>query len=183
MKTLPTILATLFVAAACLAQPSPQAHPLPRPMPRPPLNLPPGPPAGAPAVKPNDLVNYQIRVEWKDAKKDTKSLELLTAEGNFEYDGLQKNSVKINDHDVPITLKLSGTLRVISQEKGRLELYLGRTVPYITGSYGNGPGHSSSYSQKNVGLQSNIIVQFGKPVVIKRDENGTISLLVKRMED
>lgn len=180
MKTLSTLLVGLFVAVACHAQPGS----MPRPMPRPPLNLP-GQPPSAPAAKAADLVNYLIRVEWNenDAKKDTKSLEVLTAEGNFEFDGLQKNSVKINDNDVPITLKFSGTLTTLSEEKGRLQLFLGRTVPYITGSYGSGPGHSSSYSQMSVGLQSAIIVKFGKPAVIKRDENGTITVLVKRMED
>ena len=35
----------------------------------------------------------------------------------------------------------------------------------------------------NVGLQSTFVVKFGKPVVIQTDENGEISVLVKRIED
>jgi hypothetical protein len=172
MKTLPLILVALMAAFTCQSQPTPP--------PRPPLVMPPGmtPPASAAA---KDPVNYLIRVEWKEPKGDPKSLEVLTTEGNFEFDGLQKNSVKINNNDVPVTLKLSGTITALSDEKGRLQLFLGRTVPYVTGSFGN--GSSSSYSQMSVGLQSTFIVKFGKSAVIQTDENGQISVLVKRITD
>ena len=170
MKILPAIFVALLVAGACHAQPGP-----------PPL-LPASPAPGQPA-RTKDTGNYLIRVEWKDAKKEIKSLELLTTEGQISYDGLQKNSVKINDNEVPVTLKLTGTLHVLDEEKGRLDLYLGRTVPYVTSSYGSGSSRSSSYSQMSVGLQSAFIVTFGKPVVIQNDDNGTITVLVKRMTD
>ena len=174
MKTYPLILATLLVAFACHSQPAPA-------MPRP-LMAPPGapPPAAMPAREP---VNYLIRVEWKDPKADPKSLEVLTTEGNFDLNTIQKNSVKINNNDVPVTLKFNGTLRELSDEKGRLQLFLGRTVPYVTGTSGSGPNASSSYSQLSVGLQSTFIVKFNKPLVIQTDENGEISVLVKRIED
>jgi hypothetical protein len=35
----------------------------------------------------------------------------------------------------------------------------------------------------SVGLQSTFIVKFGKPAVIQTDENGQISVLVKRITD
>jgi hypothetical protein len=173
MKTFPLILVTLLVAVASHSQPMPmqmhQAFP------------PPGtPPAVAPA---KDPVNYLIRVEWKDPKGETQSLEVLTTEGHVELDTLQKNSVKINNNDVPITLKFNGTLNAISDEKGRLQLFLGRTVPYVTSSSGSGPGAMSSWSQMSVGLQSTFVVTFGKPIVIQNDENGEISVLVKRMDN
>jgi hypothetical protein len=53
----------------------------------------------------------------------------------------------------------------------------------VTGTTGSGPSASSSWSQMNVGLESTIVVHFGKPAVIQTDENGTISVLVKRIED
>jgi hypothetical protein len=62
-------------------------------------------------------------------------------------------------------------------------MYLGRTVPYVTGTYGSGPNASSSYQQLSVGLESKFIVTFGKKVVIQNDESGQISVLVKRMKD
>ena len=176
MKTLPLILASLLVACACQAQPNSPLIP-----PRPYMPPPGGPPAAAAPAK--DPVNYLIRVEWTQAKGDPQFLEVLTTEGPVELNTLQKNSVKINNNDVPVTLKLNATLTAINDEKGRLQLFLGRTVPYVTGSYGSGPNASSSYSQMSVGLQSTFIVSFGKPVVIQNDENGEISVLIKRIED
>ncbi len=157
------MLAALLASVTCHAQPQPGAPA----------------PAVAPAKAP---VNYLIRVEWKEPKGDPKFLEVLTTEGRFELDTIQKNSVKINNNDIPVTLKLSGTLAALNDEKGRLQLFLGRTVPYVTGSIGNGLSTSSSYQQMSVGLDSTFLVQFGKPVIIQTDESGQISVLVKRLE-
>ena len=103
---------------------------------------------------------------------------MLTTEGQFDLDTIQKNSVKINNNEIPVTLKLQGNLRELSTEKGRLQLFLGRTVPYVTGS--SGLGGNVSYSQMSVGLNSVFVVEFGKTQVIQSDENGQISVLVKR---
>ena len=139
-------------------------------------------PAGAPAVQPppKPPVNYLIHIEWKEPKGEAKTLEVLTTEGNFSLDGLQKNSVKINGNDVPVTFRCNGALSELSEEKGRLQLFLGRTVPYVTST---APGGLSSYSQMSVGLQSTFVVTFGKPAVIQSDENGQITVLVKRLAD
>ena len=139
-------------------------------------------PGSAPSASVKDAVNYTIRVDWKNAKKDPSSLQLVTSEGNFELDTLS-GTTKINDSDVPSTVKLSGTITEISPEKGRFQLFLGRTVPYVTGSTMTGGGKSSSYSQMSVGLQSTFIVTFGKPLVVQTDDNGTVTILVKRGED
>lgn len=146
------------------------------------------PPIASPSGSPSptvtkDAVNYTIRVEWKDAKKDASSIQLETTEGQFELNTLS-GTTKINDSDVPNTIKLNGTLTELNQEKGRLALFLGRTVPYVTGTFaGSGSGRSSSYSQLSVGLQSTFIVTFGKPLIIQTDDNGTVSILVKREEN
>jgi hypothetical protein len=174
MKTYSLMLAALFTAIACHSQPVTWHTPPGQPPPQMGQS-----PAAAPA---RDPVNYLIRVEWTEPKGDPKSLEVLTAEGNFELDTLQKASVKINDTDIPVTLRFNGTLNEINENKGRLQFYLGRTVPYVTGT-GGVPGAISSYSQMNVGLQSAFIVTYGKPVVVQSDENGDISVLVKRIEN
>jgi hypothetical protein len=130
-----------------------------------------------------DAVNYTIHVEWKDAKKDTSSLQLVTSKGSFELDTIS-GSVKINDTDVPTTVKLNGTITELSLVKGRLQLFLGRTVPYVTSSFAGSAGRtSSSYSQLSVGLQSTFIVTFGKPLIVQTDDNGTVSILVKREDN
>ena len=166
MKISYLLAVALFAAIACHAQPAP-FPPRPAPMP------------SQEAVKPS--ANYVIRVEWKAAKEDSKFLEVLTAEGSFNLDTIQKASVKINNNEIPTTLKLSGSLTPIDDAKGKLQLFLGRTVPYVTGTYG--PNNtSSSYSQMSVGLNSTFLVHFDKSEVVQSDENGEISVLVKRVE-
>ena len=171
MKTLPILTLIWIIALASPAQPVPG-------QPRPPI-APARPPQAEPA---KDPVNYLIRVEWKEPKGEPKFLEILTTEGNFSLDTIQKNSVKINGNEIPSTLKFSGDLTDLNGEKGRLRLFLGRTVPYVTGSYGSGAGAQSSYSQLSVGLNSTFVVQFGKSQVIQSDENGIISVLVTRVD-
>ena len=170
MKTLFLAIITLSVAVACRAQPASAPPPFQRPHS---LGV------TSSAVAP-DTANYLIRIEWKEPKSDPKFLEVLTGEGRFSLDTIQKNPVKINGNDVPATLKFTGTLDAISDEKGRLELFLGRTVPYVTGLFANG---GSTYSQLSVGLQSSVNVKFGKSMTIQNDENGEISVLVKRIAD
>jgi len=189
MKIISLLTVTLFLAMAAPAQP-PMAPPAQPPM------APPGQPGfqqrlqaiiskqdAPPAVAAKEPVNYLIRVDWKEPKGDPKFLEVLTTEGNFMLDTIQKTSVKINNSEIPVTLKFNGTLNPMNDEKARLQLFLGRTVPYVTGSYGGGLGPSASYSQMSVGLQSTFIVTFGKTLVIQNDENGEISVLVKRLKD
>jgi hypothetical protein len=167
MKIIPLLAVTLFLAVVAQAQPLSQI-----------IN----PQQSTPPVAGKELVNYLIRVDWKDPKGDPKFLEVLTTEGGFELDTMQKNSVKINNNDVPVTLKFTGTLTDATDKKCRLQMFLGRTVPYVTGTSGLGSSMASSYSQMQVGLQSTFVVKFDKPVVIQNDENGEISVLVKRMD-
>jgi len=131
----------------------------------------------------NEPANYVISVQWKDTKMGSTYVQVMTADGPFNLDALEHNTMKINGPDIPTTLKLSGELNVLTPEKGRLKLYIGRTVPYMTGAT-KGPGGSSSstYQQLSVGMDSSFIVTFGKPLVIQGDENGQISILVKRDE-
>jgi hypothetical protein len=108
---------------------------------------------------------------------------VLTAEGTFTLDTIQ-SSVRIDDNDIPTTVSFNGTLTPLNPEKGILKVFLGRTVPYVTGSYSPGNGKSSSsYQQLRVGLNSTFTVTFGKPMVIQTDENGEVSIVVKRVEN
>jgi hypothetical protein len=124
--------------------------------------------------------NYRIHLDWHDTQDETNSLEVLTTEGQVEFDGLGKHSAKIGSNLVPTTLKLTATLKAVNTEQGKLQLYIGRTVPYVTST---SPGGGSSYSQMSVGLESTFLVTFGKPLVIQSDANGTITLLVTRLND
>lgn len=134
------------------------------------------PAAEAPAV------NYSVRLEWRDAKNGTNGLQVVTGEGSFSLDTIAGNA-KIGDAEIPITVKFHGSLSVLDDNQARLQLYLGRTVPYSTSTTGgpNGKG-MGSYSQMNVGLESHFIITFGKPLVIQVDDNGEVSILVKRLD-
>ena len=166
MKSIRFLAIIMFLAVACQADP-PIANPSA---------------SSQPAVA-KKAVNYTVRVEWKDAKKASSSIQLVTSEGQFELDTLS-GTTKINDSDVPNTIKLNGTLTELNPEKGRLQLFLGRTVPYVTSTFAGPAGrNSSSYSQLSVGLSSTFIVTFGKPLIIQTDDNGTVSILVKREEN
>lgn len=134
-------------------------------------------------TKTNEPANYVISVQWKDTKMGSSFLEVMTSEGSFNVDALAHGTMKISGPDIPTTTKLSGNLTVLSPEKGRLKLFISRMVPYMTGA-SKGPNGTipSSYQQLPVGLDSTFIVTFGKPLVIQGDENGQISILVKRDE-
>jgi hypothetical protein len=165
------IVATLW-AVVCQAQPSPVLPPMRAPQ-----------MALTPTTSTNEPANYVISVQWKDTKLGSTFVQMMTAEGPFNLDALEHSTMKINGPDIPTTLKLSGSLTLLSPEKGRLKLFIGRTVPYMTGA-SQGPGGTtpSSYQQLSVGLDSTFIVTFGKPLVIQGDENGQISISVKRDE-
>jgi hypothetical protein len=182
MNPLRLLAIAILLAVTCQAQLPPNGSPQ-RPLPQP---VPPNgfqAPAMQPAMPPKEIVNYLIRVEWKDGKKGTNALQIVTIPGSFELDTVS-GTVKINNSEVPTTVKLSGQLVELGPEKGRLQLFLGRTVPYVTSTFaGSGGASSSSYSQLSVGLNSNFAVTFGKPLVIQADDNGEVSILVKRMAD
>lgn len=167
MKTLWYFALTFFFAAAGQAAPTPVG-------------------VGAPPIAANapledqHTVNYSIRVEWKDARMGTNALEMVTCDGNFTLDTIA-GLVKVGDSEVPTTVKMQGSLGVLNAEKGRLQLFLGRTVPYVT-SAGSGPQKLSSYSQMSVGLNSRFVVAFGKPLIVQSENSGEVSILVKRLE-
>jgi hypothetical protein len=119
-------------------------------------------------------------VKWTDAKAGTNSLQVLTAGGSFNLSTIQ-SSVRINDSDIPTTVNFNGSISALNPEKGRLQMFLGRTVPYVTGTYSGGLGKaSSSYQQMSVGLNSTFTVTFGRQLVVQADQNGEVSILVKR---
>jgi len=174
MKTLHAlilIVATLGMVV-CQAQPSL----MPAPMRAPQV-------ASPPTTSTNEPANYVISVQWKDTKLGSSFLQVMTSEGSFNADALEHGAMKTSGLDIPTTIRLSGDLAVLSPEKGRLKLFIGRTFTYTT-STSKGPAGTapSSYQQLSVGLDSTLIVTFGKPLVIQGDENGQISILVKRDE-
>lgn len=183
MKATALFSLVLLCSAIAFAQ---QPSIAPRP-PEPPM-LPPQPPRPsrapdlAPAATEKELVNYLVTVKWSDAKAGTNFLQVLTTPGSFNLEAIQ-SSVRIDKNDVPTTVSFTGTLTEINADKVNVKVFLGRTVPYVTSTYSGPSGPSSSYQQMRVGLDSRFVVTLGKPVVIQSDQNGEVTLGVKRQEN
>lgn len=160
MKRTYLLIIALFAAVVCQAEPTSSATP------------------------PPDTANYDIHVTWLDGQGQSNSLDVLTALGEFSLSTIQKTSVKIDDYNVPVTLKFEGNLKKYDTDKGQLKLFLGRTIPYVTSrAAGMGGKPSSSYSQLSVGLDASFNITFGKPLTIQSDDSGQVIILVNRMEN
>ena len=169
MKLLPLFALNLLAVVVCQGQ----------------VIYPPPPSPSTPTTLPafTNTANFAIQIQWRTSKSETNFLRLVTTEGLFNLDTVQTNRVKVNTNEIPVTVRVSGMLTVIAPEKGRLNLFLGRTVPYVTSVNVGGSTTSSTYQQVQAGLNSNYTVTFGKPMVIQSDGNEEITLLVTKLED
>jgi hypothetical protein len=95
---------------------------------------------------PAPRVNYVVHVDWKSQPGGSNSLQIVTAESTFRLDGSQSSTAKVGDAEVPVSVNVNGDLKALDAEHGRLQLFLGRAVPYVT--RGNGPPGSSSIQQR-----------------------------------
>jgi expansin (peptidoglycan-binding protein) len=185
MKTTALLSLALLCSTIAFAQqppiaPRPPEPPMLPPLPNRPLRAP-EPPHAAPEKEP---VNYVVTVKWSDVKAGTNFLQVLTTPGSFNLDAMQA-TVRVGNNDVPTTVSFKGTLTEINTDKVNVQVFLGRTVPYVTGTYTGGASGatSSSYQQMRVGLDSHFVVTLGKAVVIQSDQNGEVTLSVKRQEN
>ena len=168
----------LLLALVCLsvvAQPSPARTP---PMPgMPPRFAGPGqPPLSSNPELTNAPSNYLVRVEWKEMNSPSAALEVLTGEGTFQVNTSLSASAKSGEPMPSTPVTLNGMLKVLNEDQGRLELFLGRSIAYST----TGPGQTSSIQQRQDGLTVTFYVTFGKPVMVRRDANGEITVLIKK---
>ena len=132
MKTLCFLAVALLSIVVCQAQPPPMQ----------PMRL--LPPGFQQSTSTNAPVNYVIKVLMKDAKAKTAvrfRSRRLTVRLNWTQSS-EKNPVKINNNDIPTTLKLNGRLTTIDEQKGVLKFFLGHGVPYVTSSLNNGAAAS-----------------------------------------
>jgi hypothetical protein len=176
MKTSALLFLALFCSTATFAQQSTA-----------PTLLPPKPPspahaAPASAAPEKETVNYVVTVKWSDTKAGTNFLQVMTTPGSFSLEATQ-SAVRIGNNDVPTTVSFTGTLTESNADKVNVKVFLGRTVPYVTSTYSGPDGPNSSYQQLRVGLDSRFVVTLGKPVVIQSDQNGDVTLSVKRQEN
>ncbi len=125
----------------------------------------------------NAPANYLVRVEWTATNSPSGTLEVLTGDGQFQVNSSLPGLAKEGEPTLTTGITLNGTLKVLNAEQGQVQLFLGRSVPYYVGGPGKKP---SSIQQRQEGLTVNFFVTFGKAVVVQRDVNGEISVLVKK---
>jgi hypothetical protein len=185
-------LAILTAATAVLAQPQlspvpPAPQPLPpgttRPMP---VRLPPGGmQPEAPRLRPEvPKTNYRIRVEIREGKDAPMEINVVTSEGKVRTQMINPKRTVIDDREVPSSLDLTATLNPLEEDKCQLTLFLGRSVPYATGrtSGPEGKGYSQ-YQQMQLGLDTTVILQVGKSLVIQSDPTQQIKVTLEKPTD
>jgi hypothetical protein len=142
------------------------------------------PAASSAPEAPKSTNNYSIQVVWREAAGGTNTLRVVTGEGSVALNTLA-GSIKTNNIIIPIPVRLDCTITELGNDKARLRLFLGRTIPI----FGNSVDAQSSmhgqvsYSQQPVGLNSTFTVTLGKTLTVQSDNNGEISVLVEREEN
>lgn len=120
--------------------------------------------------------NYVVRIEWSDKNNPSGAIEVLTGEGTFQLNSSFPAAAKSGEPTLLTSATVNGSLKVLNENQGRLELFLGRSIPYST----TGPGQSSSIQQRQEGLTVTFYVTFGKSVTAQKDAKGEVTVLVKK---
>jgi len=181
MKTYLIVLLAVTSTALAQQNPAPNATP---------LNPPPTPAGvGLPPRhnrEPEDVVNsksnYRIRLEIKEGKEAPMEISVVTADGRVKADIMNPKRLVIDEREVPSTVKFTGTLSVLSSDKCQFNLFLGRTIPYVTGTHKEPDGKTTSqYQQMQVGLETTVILEVGKPLVVQSDTIQQVKVTLEKM--
>jgi hypothetical protein len=188
-KTTCALLAAITTALAPAQQPlTPQFPQPPPPIPARPLPARVSQPGLSPeALSPRAILpktNYRIRVEIKEGKDAPVEISVVTSEGKVRTQMVSPKRTIIDDREVPSTLDLTATLNPLGEDKCQLTLFLGRTLPYVTGKVPGPEGKSmSQYQQMQLGLDTTVILQVGKPLVIQSDPTQQIKVTLEKPVD
>ncbi len=176
-------LVLLTAGSVALAQQSPVANPagMAPPQARPSLATPqrhhqePGA-----VVRPK--ANFRIRLEIQEGKEAPMEISVVTADGRVKTQMVSPKKTVIDDREVPSTLDFTGTLTALDSDQCQFNLFLGRTIPYVTGSHKGPDGRSvSQYQQMQVGLETTVILQVGKALVVQSDPLQQVKVTLERV--
>jgi hypothetical protein len=186
MKTLVLIL--IAVSGTALAQPQPPAAPqVPVAAPPQPTRL--GPARPVAPREPGEAVsrpaapkaNYRLRVEIKEGKDAPTEIAVVTSEGRvrLQMPGLKRTV--IDDQELPSPMDLTATLQPLEEDKCQVAFFLGRTFPYVTGRNITAGGKGvSQYQQMQLGLETTVILQVGKPLVVQSDPSQQVKITLDK---
>ncbi len=89
----------------------------------------------------------------------------------------------IEERELPSTLELSATLNPLEEDRCQIILSLTRSVPYMTGKLPTPGGGYPQYQQMQLGLDTTVILQVGKPLVLQSDPTQQIKVTLEKAAD
>lgn len=129
-----------------------------------------------------NAADYTVVVTWKTKDGDTDQfLQVMTTEGGFQVNTVLPHLAMVAGAHTPESeVSFHGELKAVASNRAKLSADLSRSVPAVEAYAGS--SRVAGYQMHQESLSSTLIVTFGKPVVIQRDGNGEISVLVTRDE-
>ena len=133
--------------------------------------------------------NYLVTLELKPATGDSRQWKYVTTEGTLDISTVSEEGVAIDQHAVPVSMSFTATIRAITENKCHVKLFLGRSVPYVTGftnsgsPAGGGPRVTRSQIQQiQVGLSTAVVLESGKPLVVQDDDGQRVTVTLTRLD-
>lgn len=126
--------------------------------------------------------NYRIKIDHV-IEGEASSFSTVTGKTKFSYQGFSKG-VTIDGNKVPSTTDFEGTLSRVTKNSVFLDYAIGRTIPFVTGTFSGGPNSrvTSQYQQIQTGVQNGASFPLGKPVMVLQSEAEVITITITKME-
>lgn len=126
--------------------------------------------------------NYRIKVDYLINGKSS-SFSILTGRQKLRYQGMDKGT-EIDGIKLPSSIDFEGQLFNETESTISLDYFLGRTVPYVTGTYTRPDGGktASQFQQMQVGISNGSTFHFGKPVKVVESDGEMITITIEKTE-
>lgn len=122
----------------------------------------------------SNTVNYLLALELDPVKGEPRQWKYVTTEGDLAISSLSKEGVRMDDHEIPVSVSFDATIQALTEEKCRVKLFLGRSVPYVTGR--------STVQQVQVGFSGTVVLESGKPLVVQDDDSQRVTVTLTRLD-
>jgi hypothetical protein len=129
-------------------------------------------------------VNYRITLEIKEPGSEPRVWKYVATDGDLEINSLMRETVKIDNYELPRTVTFSATLRTVSEDTCRVKLLIGRTVPFVSGSSGSAGGATTrtQIQQFQVGFSGTVLLEVGKPLMVQDDDSQRMTVRLDRVD-
>ncbi len=110
-------------------------------------------------------------------------ISVVTSEGRVRTQMINPKRTGTEEREAPSILELTATLNPLEDGRCQLVLFLGRNVPYVTGRMMTPGGGVPQYQQMQLGLDTTVILQVDKPLVIQSDPTQQIKVTLEKAAD